>query len=280
MNGSRVAWAAWALVPVAAAAYHFGPGQRDYARDRATKAHEAAAQALAQAEAAQAIAYAKHLDALDARNAAVNSPSGESGKRAAALTAEEDALYASAAALWGTAAEGYQNVIAELGATDEVATRNMRWVASYATVRSGDVWTGIAELEALLEDPAVSPELALATREELATAYYYGARLLRLSGMPQQEWRIESSKARQHFRYLAERDGTSSPDSQRNLELVLNLEQAAQSDLVGAPLPKSCPNTGKTGKRKCGTCGKRPAPPRTKADARGAGGAEEIRDGW
>ena len=39
---------------------------------------------------------------------------------------------------------------------------------------------------------------------ELATAYYYGARLMRLAGKPADEWREVAGRARQNFRYLAE----------------------------------------------------------------------------
>ncbi len=167
-----------------------------------------------------------------------------------------------------------------MGDIDEAGVHEIRWAAAYATVRSGDIWGGITDLESLLEDPHATPELTRATREELATAYYYGARLLRLSGMPQNEWRVESSKARQHFRFLAEHDDASSPDSQRNLELVLNLEQTQQAELEGAPLPKACPKSGKQANRKSNCQGKKPGPPKQKQDARGAGGSEEIRDGW
>ncbi|NDG63565.1 MAG: hypothetical protein EBY29_08895, partial [Planctomycetes bacterium] len=74
-------------------------------------------------------------------------------------------------------------------------------------------------------------------------------------------------------------DATASAKNyQRNLELVLNLEQSSLVDLQGKPLPKDSPRAGKPGNRPGNKPGKSKKPPRE--DGRGAGGAEEIRDGW
>ncbi len=127
--------------------------------------------------------------------------------------------------------------------------------------------------------------LADQAREEAATGYYYGARLLRSSGKPATEWREVSGLARQNFRYLAEATSESptdpkSADSQKNLEMVLNLEQSSSEDLEAKPLPKYSPKRGGDGLRDGNVRGKTKRPPRRKGDARGAGGVGDIEGGW
>lgn len=288
---SRLAWAAWALVPVGVLFFHYGPGQKAYVEDRAARIHRAAVAAERDAAALQERAYASHLEALEARRRAFLSGGADDERAALEATAVEEQAYATAAASWKTAAEGYQQVLATLGDAAPEQSRAIRVARARATVRAGEIWPGIAELEQLLvEFDATNPDdqrLARVAREELATACYYGARLLRLSGMPPQEWMIESGKARQQFRYLAEQARTESADHstelatdyQRNLELVLNLEQSTLVELQGRPLPKDSPRRGNMGNRPNGQDGKSQRPP-NRRDARGAGGAEAIRDGW
>ena len=67
---TRFAWTCWALVPVGLLAYHFGPGQRAYAYDRAATLHSRAARAEKAAAAAQETAYARHLSRIEASRAA------------------------------------------------------------------------------------------------------------------------------------------------------------------------------------------------------------------
>ena len=141
-------------------------------------------------------------------------------------------------------------------------------------------------LDTLTDAGQGTTPLADQAREEAATGYYYGARLLRASGKPTSEWREVSGWSRQNFRYLAEKSGdTASPDTQsaerqKNLELVLNLEQASSEDLQAKPLPKYSPRRGADGLRDGKNPGKTTRPPRRKDDARGAGGTGEIEGGW
>lgn len=301
---TRMAWGLWALVPVAAVAYHYGPGQRAYVVDLAATLQNDACDAQTLAQTAQDIAYAAHLDAIDARKLAIDDPTPQHQAQAVSATTAEVNAYNFAAEQWKETATKYQEVLTALGntatalgnaagAASPAESQHVRWAMARANVRAGEVWTGIEELELLLaeseSDQSPDPALARAAREELAGAYYYGARLLRLSGMPVQEWRVESGKARQHFRYLAEQNLSSSDpellansrDQQRNLELVLNLEQSSLGELQGKPLPRASPHPSncKNGNRK-GACKPGKKPGLRKDDARGAGGVDEIRDGW
>lgn len=289
---SRFAWGIWALVPVAAVTYHFGPGQAAYVLDQASRLQNEASVAQATAQIDQDAAYAKHLEAIDARRKAFIDPSSDNQHRALDATGSEERAYAKAAEGWKTTADRFQEVLTTLGDASPKEARDIRWAKARASVRAGEIWTGIQELESLVTEldssPKLDASLARTAREELATAYYYGARLLRLSGMPVQEWRIESGKARQHFRYLAESESGKSggkddtndaaKNYQRNLELVLNLEQSSLAELQGKPLPKDSPRAGKSGNRPGNRPGKGKGPPAQ--DGRGAGGPEEIRDGW
>ncbi len=292
MKMTRIGWAFWALAPVGALVYHFGPGQTAYVQDRAAKLQSAAMLAEQAAMAAQDVAYDKHLDGIEARRVAFLSQDPTDAAQAALVTKMEDQAYTEAAAKWKEVADSLGHVQDTLGIAAPTEARKIRWAQARATVRSGDIWGGINELEALVEeieaDSKGDVKLAASCREELATAYYYGARLLRLSGMPAQEWMIESGKARQHFRYLAE-SAESEQDSsdtavshvnyQRNLELVLNLEQSTLVELQGKALPKESPKSMCDGNRKCNSKKKAKRPPNNK-DGRGAGGAEEITEGW
>ena len=289
MNVARIGWACWALVPVALLTFHFGPGQAAYVQDRAARLQSEARDAERRANDAQDAAYAHHLRAIEARRAAFLSQSADDETKSREATEVEDRAYSVAAARWKETADKLQQVQTVLGAASPEEARRVRWARARAMVRAGEIWSGIGELEQLLEElhDASDEQAALArgAREELATAYYYGARLLRLSGMPAQEWRVESGKARQNFRYLAERaiERGESPDVaqsyQRNVELVLNLEQASLVDIQGKPLPKESPRTGNLGNRPGQRAGKSQRPP-TRRDARGAGGAGDIGDGW
>lgn len=289
MKMSRIGWAFWALAPVVAVAYHFGPGQAAYVEDRAAKLQGVALSAERSAMDAQDAAYDKHLAGIEARRAAFLSQSPEDEARAALATKVEDQAYTEAAAKWKEVADSLTHVRDTLGQAAPTESRKIRWAQARATVRSGDIWGGINELEALIEeieqDPKGDEALVTSSREELATAYYYGARLLRLSGMPAQEWMIESGKARQQFRYLAENtsEGEVSTDVQtnyqRNLELVLNLEQSTLVDLQGKAMPKDSPKSCCDSKRNS-NCKKKGNRPPNQKDGRGAGGAEDITEGW
>lgn len=288
MNATRLAWACWALAPVGVVAYHFGPGQPAYVQDRAARLQVAALSAESKAIAAQDVAYTQHLNGIDARRKAFLSQSPEDEALATKATAAEDQAYALAGEAWKEASANYGHVEEVLGNASKEEARKVRWAKARSTVRSGDVWGGITELEELIDeldqDGQGSSALATSAREELATAYYYGARLLRLSGMPAQEWHIESGKARQQFRFLAEQtkdgDPASAENYQKNLELVLNLEQSSLVEVQGKALPKNSPgNCNMCNRAGNGKPKKNKLPPRKK-DARGGGGMDDIRDGW
>jgi len=208
MKMSHIAWTLWALVPIGLLAFHFGPGQAAYREDKAAKLVARAESLQAGAVALQAKAYEAHLAAIDARVAAFGKDDESLRKAAADAGAREEAAYALAGAEWRKTADALaeaQTYVDEIGGE---VREEIRVAKARALVRTGDVAAGANELEDYLYDAgergALEQPLAIEAREELATAYYYGARLMRLAGKPADEWREVAGRARQNFRYLAE----------------------------------------------------------------------------
>lgn len=283
----KIGWTLWALLPVAGLAYHFGPGQRAYTEDRAADIIEQARRLDVAAQGAQDAAYQLHLASLGLRRNALASkaPEDEAAARAAAI--KEDEAYRVAGEAWKTTADKLQQAQDMLASCNSEKTSSIRVAKDRALVRAGRIGEGVGDLETLLESLAEAGQqespLAAKAREEVATGYYYGARLMRAAGKPTPEWRAISGSARQNFRYLAETGASvnsNTADLQKNLELVLNLEQSAQEDLMAKPLPKNSPRAGAEGLGKIPRTGKSKRPPRKGPDARGASGVGDIDSGW
>lgn len=280
--GSRLLWSAWALVPVAVVAFHFGPGQAAWQRERAASQVAEAMRLHALAEAAQASAFEAHLAMLAAVSRAPED--GAAKADAAARREVETRARAEAEAAWNRVAEALAAPIDAIKGSDPAQASRVRWLRGRALVRAGRLESGIDELQTLLEESegkAGAESLARDVREDLATGQYYKARLLRLGGAPAEQWRTQATMARQHFRLLAERAGgpdtAGGADHQRNVELVLNLEQRSPEELQAKPRPKYEPPGNREGNRP--GRGKSPRPPR-KGDDRGAGAAGDIGAGW
>jgi hypothetical protein len=300
----RLAWTLWALVPVGLLAFHYGPGQDAWKEDRAARIVSRAESLQENAVALQDLAYEAHVAAIAARMAAFGN--ADESRRAAAIEAgkAEEAAYGRAAAAWRETADALAEAEAVVAETGGHVRDEIRLARGRALVRTGDVAGGTAILEDLLVDLAEAgadsasgatavrvasggdrDALARATREELATAYYYGARLLRLAGQPAEQWREAASRAKQNFRYLAEEAKArgASPEEianhEKNGELVLNLEQSSLDELYGKPRPKDSPTGNCNGL--CDGKGKKPGKkPGGDKPSKGAGMNGEIGNGW
>lgn len=302
MNAStfahRLFWTAWALVPVAVLAWHFGPGQAALRRDRAAEIVADASVLEAEAIRLQEIAYAAHLEAIEARAAAFARDDPSLRAEALEAGAREDAAADAAESAWAATAAALDEAVAMLegepgeastDVSDRAEVAEIRLARARALVRAGEIGRGANDLEDLLlqlgEAGQGEGDLAIAAREELATAYYYGARLMRLAGKPGSEWRKIAALARQNFRYLAERtaeaggDPEQIADHERNTELVLNLEQSSREELSFLPRPRQSPTGAGEGLGRELRPGRRG---RNQGDqpARGAGMNGEIGDGW
>ncbi len=193
-------WFAWFVCPIAVVAWHFGPGQNQYARDIA----------------------GDHLDL---------------GSEAAARQK------------FATSADSYSAAISTIPDDDHDARDRLQLEHARVRIQAGEMVEGQEQLQKLLEDLEsrgnLSSELATSARNELATATYYAAWLMRLEGATVEEWKPEAERARQQFRLLAEQHGGNGPESglqfQKNLEATIRLEQMDLDVLMAKPLPKNCP---------------------------------------
>lgn len=289
---SQVSWTVWALVPVVAVAVHFDSGQQLLARDVAANMLVHARTVEADAMTAQRTAYAAHLVAIDARAATFLSDANAASQLRLDQAVQAEALaYEVASDKWSKTAASYEQVEERLGTEDTAILGEVQWSKARARVRSGDVWDGANDLEAILvrtqqsDDPA-DAKLNRAAREELAAACYFGARLLRLEGKPASLWRPQAIKSRQHFRFLAEAEVREGGDDvtvralEDNVERAINLESMDHSELEGQPLPKQSPRVARGNSENCSTCAKISQRPPGRKDGRGASGAGPIGPGW
>ncbi|MFO0834571.1 MAG: hypothetical protein U0638_06345 [Phycisphaerales bacterium] len=210
---SRIGWTLWALVPVAALSLHFGPAQRWDRREQAERLILGADAAQREATRLQGEAYEAHLAALAARMKAAGTEDAALAKQAADAAEAESVAATRAEGAWRRVVDGLSPAIELMRESDAAIERELRVARAHAAVRSGDIGEGADDLEALLDDLASEgkgeSELARKARAELGTAYYYGARLLRMSGKPAEVWREVAGQARQQFRYLAEHEPES-----------------------------------------------------------------------
>jgi len=198
----------WLLVPVAAAAYHFGPGQLQLTLDEA-----AACIATAEQHAGEAEATSDQ-----------------------AATREQ----------WSLALESYEQALKLLPADHVQESRRLRLEAAKARMLVSQLPAAHIELEALIDelssDPGSDATLLAETRAALASSQYYMTWLMRLEGAGREEWEPKIEGARQNYKWLAERaleleddDGLS--EQQRNLEAAIRLARMDLQELQGLPLP-------------------------------------------
>jgi|GEM_PF-3655957 len=288
MKLAHVVWPVWSLVPVVALAVHFGPGQLALNEEQAISATAKADDLEAVAQAAQDAAHAAHLAWITARRSA--SDSGDPADARAARDAADaaDRAYAEASKAWQAAADQYQTAQTIWEDLDTTRATAMRIARNRAVIRAGEITTGVRDLESWLAEATEhgegDTELARWARAEIAAGYYYGARLMRQAGKPTEEWTTVASLARQNFRYLAEGQTDQAraelEQEQKNLELALNLEHAAD-DLQWTPRPRNSPQQGNTEglDNRPGGRGVSRRPPGNQ-DGRGAGGEDGIPAGW
>src|SRR5690606_22734553 len=159
----------------------------------------------AEAVAMQDAAYTAHVDAVAARAAARGQDDPLLKEAARLATEREQAAYAEAGLAWRELADALGEASSLLEGSDASVLQPVRLARARAVVRSGDIETGASELEQILRDADPDSSIAFDAREELATALYYGARLVRLPGGPKLPWREVAASAARHFRYLAVR---------------------------------------------------------------------------
>ena len=158
----------WLLLPVAAWAYHEGPGQERMALDATDAELDLARAAAAKGDWPGAIL---HFEAASKALPALNSSERVAAARSIRLSAAKAKLNASQLV---EARKELKELVKELGEDSTVA--------------------GDPAQTALLDE----------AREAHANAQYYWTWLMRLEGAPRTEWEPEVEVARQTYRLLAE----------------------------------------------------------------------------
>lgn len=201
----------WLLLPVAALAYHYGPGQDHLSADRSANALERARAAEQQA------------------------------REVAARDGEE-----AARGHWAQAEAAYAQALDLLPAARIAEARAIRLARAQAQMFISELPQARSELSALVDelaqDPSADPSLNMRARSALANAQYYTTWLMRLEGGAHEQWEPEIEASRQNYKLLAEQaehagDAKLARESRENLEASIRLERMELSDLQGLPLP-------------------------------------------
>jgi tetratricopeptide (TPR) repeat protein len=180
---------------------------------------------------------------------------------------------------WTGAVGELEKALEELPDDADAVRRELRLELALAKMNDGGLPEAHEELKKLLDelnrseaDSTVDQSFEERVRESLASAQYYMTWLMRLEGLPREEWEPEIESSRQNYRLLAERaqlagDRHEEVSQLENLEASIRLARLELTDLQGLPIPKPC---------KCccsGQCrARREGPPKTgqTKDARGA----------
>ena len=246
MTRSSWLWLAWILCPVFGLSFHYGPGQLWLARDRAGEKIEEAIRLAGLAETKQESAYQVQLELIEARRLAFvggidwqSQPDHALSIAVREVSDRQAEAYRQAGEAWSEVTEQYTEAIQQvvktlqaadsageaLAISDQYLLESLRWAEARAMVRSGMVFNGVDQFQALLDvrisEMSVSADSGSnssqtgsatsrlptdAIREELAAAQYIGARLLREEGRSPEIWKPVANAARQQYRLLAERE--------------------------------------------------------------------------
>ena len=102
-----------------------------------------------------------------------------------------------------------------------------------------------AALEGLVDElessKTADANLVKDARQSLANAQYYMTWLMRLEGLPAEEWEPEIEASRQNYRLLAESaDEGEQLNFQQDLESAIRLARLDLSDLQALKIPSQC----------------------------------------
>ena len=191
--------AGWLMLPIAAWAYHEGPGQ-----DR---------QALDQADAVLVAAHA----------------AADVGEWKLAVSKYQEALGLLPKELETPLLKTTENRI-------KLELNKARMLASGLPDAREDLEILV---ESMTADKDTDPAMLAEARQALARSQFYTTWLMRLEGLTREEWEPEIEAARQNYRLLAEneKDAAKAAEHQGDLEAAIRLERLAIEDLQGLPLP-------------------------------------------
>ena len=141
---------------------------------------------------------------------------------------------------WATAIEAYQKALAKLPKENkEDSYRIQLEIAKAKMQNSGlpEAREDLAELVSQLnDDDSISSGLKEETLAALANARYYMTYLMKLEGLPAEEWEPEIEAARQEYKLLAQ-NGSDKDKHLADLESAIRLARAEPTELYGLPIP-------------------------------------------
>lgn len=162
----------------------------------------------------------------------------------AALLATADQL--AAEQQWPEAVAKYENALALLPKGHDDVRQKVRLERAKAMMFCSELPAANSELVMLvdeLQQTSTSDQQTLTeARGALANSQYYQTWLMRLEGLPREEWEPQIDAARQTYKMLAS-TATSAGDAQNakryteDLESVIKLARMDLTDLQGLPLP-------------------------------------------
>jgi hypothetical protein len=178
---------------------------------------------------------------------------------------------------WSEAAASFDEALKLLPEDRVREGRRIRLERDKAQMLSQKLPEANGDLDALVEElkDGSDPKLLAQARAALATSQYYLTWLMRLEGLPREEWEPVIEASRQHYRLLAEQceaanDSANAKKNCDDLEATIRLARMDLSELQGLSLPCQCQGccSGKGNCKRPGP-GKRPGGQERK-DARGA----------
>lgn len=201
----------WLLVPVAAGAYHMGPGQDRMLLDDA-------ARLIADGE--QHVARALEITANEGEQAAIGD--------------------------WADAEAAYGEALGLLPDEPVRDRRRLRLERAKCQMNISQLPKANSTLrglvEELLADEGADAELLREARRAFANSEYYMTWLMRLEGAARETWEPRIEAARQTFKLLSEEASESGDDvacekDREDLESAIRLARMDLSELQGLPLP-------------------------------------------
>lgn len=191
--------AGWLMLPIAAWAYHEGPGQDREALDKADAVLIAAHEAADAGE--WKLAVSKYQEALGLLPKELETP---------LLRTTENRI--------------------------KIELNKARMLASGLPDAREDLEILVESMEA---DKDVDAAMLAEARQALARAQFYTTWLMRLEGLTREKWEPEVEAARQNYRLLAEneKDAAKAEQHKGDLEAAIRLARLDIEDLQGLPLP-------------------------------------------
>ena len=147
---------------------------------------------------------------------------------------------------WPAAVEQFDRILADLPSEKKSEAQGLILEKAKAQMMAAELPEARESLESLLldirQDEQANPEFVAEVQSTLANSQYYMTWLMRLEGLPEEEWMPEIEAARQHYAQIT-RDAESFGDlelakrSAEDLESTIRLARMDLGDLQALPLP-------------------------------------------